>query len=240
MKRQLKVEIFKIFHSVPMLVIFLFFSLMGVLNGLIKFIPSGLTGYEAYIGVLTDTSLIFILSLSVSIFIASDFNDRTIQNEIKLGNSRKSAVVCRAIVALPVSGIIHIIYAAIGAILAGAANGFALEIPLLSIKGWSLLVFLEMIAIQSVVVFIVFLCRKVTSSIAVSVCTMVVLCNALRNLTDGAVFVQLFNMTCFSRMAMNMQAFSMSDILITMISALITIAVFVIGSVAAFQKAEVE
>ena len=58
---------------------------------------------------------------------------------------------------------------------------------------WCITIVLQLIALQSIIVLITFICAKASVAIATSVCFTFVMCNILRNFLNGEIFIR----SCF-------------------------------------------
>lgn len=153
----------------------------------------GMNVYKVFSDACCDTSFTFVSTLVSSWFIASDFGNRTIQHEIKLGYSRVSVIIVRAVPVFLTTIILH----SIGALSAMLGLGVKVGFSMSGFSGrdvwWCATIALQIVAFQSIIILIVFWLRSLGSAITVSVCFTFVACNVLRNYTDAKVFL----ISCF-------------------------------------------
>ena len=236
MYNQIRIEIYKCGKSMFFIFGFLVASVMlAVVNIFVH--GRDISGQQAMLGSLSDTSLLFIMALFVSYFIGGDFTNRTIQNEIRIGYSRISVVLARIIVVLPLATLLYLFYSIPYTLMMGAANGFAGNFAAWEVFSRVILFFVQVIAVLSFSALIMFWCRKSSLSMMISVCFTVITCNILRGfLNDNAIF----RVTSFYRIQMNSGAMTTQDILISFISATVTIVVVLLATFIVFRKAELK
>lgn len=146
--------------------------------------------YGAFIVSVSDTSFIFLLAIVSAWFMGSDFGNRTIQHEIKLGYSRMSVIFVRAVTVYALSILLHAGYVAGVMIGTGSRSktGFSPE----GFSGqdiwWCATIALQLIAFQSIIVCIAFFIRKFAAVIVISACFSFAACNVIRNFTDSGLF----------------------------------------------------
>lgn len=193
MYNQLKTERFK---AVRFRLVYLAAAVLaasGFFFGLLK-LPDSLNTAKVYSLSICDTSFMFIIALVAAWFAGNDFLNRTIHNEIKIGYSRFSVIVTRTVTTAQMSALLHMTYV-IAAVLGFSVKwGFDSSIFTLTNLMWLFVVLIQICANISIVMFIVFVLKKVTSAIAVTVVFSVVSCNVLRNFISESVF----RLTCFS------------------------------------------
>lgn len=191
MCNQLKVEFFKfrrfeLFYLGIMLMIG-----VGCSYGFIKF-PDG-NIYDGFAATLGDTSFMFVPALVSAWFVGNDFSNRTIHNEITTGYSRLSVLLVRELPVFLSTIMLHLIYVAATMVGLGIKKGFSFETFQIQDVYWCITVMLQLIAMQSIVVLITFICAKAAASIAVSVCFIFLMCNILRNFLE----IKVYTMSCF-------------------------------------------
>lgn len=144
--------------------------------------------YGAFIASNSDTSFTFLLTFVSAWFIGSDFGNRTIQHEIKLGYNRMSVVFVRAITVLGLAVFLHSCYIMGTMLGTGIKAGFSWagfgRCDIL----WCVTIALQLIAFQSIIVWIVFLVRRFAAAITISVCFTFITCNLIRNYTNSRLF----------------------------------------------------
>jgi ABC-2 type transport system permease protein len=196
-----------------------------------------ITGQQAFLGSISDTSLLFIMSLFVSYFIGNDFANRTIANEIRIGHNRMSVVLSRAIVALPFAALLYLFYAVPRALMTGVTNGFGVEVAMSEVFIRAVLFVLQVMAVTSFTTLIVFWCKKATLGMMASICFTVITCNILRSfLSENTIF----RLTSFYRIQMNSGAMTTQDISISFVSATVTIVVVLLATFIVFRKADLK
>ena len=231
MINQLKVESIKLRRFWLLYIASALCAVMGFLFGFLKF-SSANTLYDTFAAVVGDTSFMFIISLVIAWFIGNDFSTRTVHNEIKIGCSRLSVLLSKSFAAFPAAIIIHFSY--VLAVLVGFClkNGFDTSLFTVRNLMWTLVVALQIIALQSLTALIVFVLKRAAAAIAASVCIAVVMCNVLRNFFGS----ELFSLSCFCMAQKN-------DNRTLVLSALYALAlcIFFLGiSYALFRKAAVK
>ena len=230
MCNQLKVEFFK-FRRFELfyLGIFLMFG-VGCAYGFLKF-PGG-SMYDGFAATMGDVSFLFVSALISSWFVGNDFSNRTIHNEITTGYSRLSVLLVRELPAVLSAVMLHFTYVVATMIGLGVKRGFSFEVFQIQDLYWGITVMLQLIAMQSVVVLITFLCAKAAAAIAASVCVIFLMCNIVRNFLE----VKAYTMSCFCLA----QTHSNETLLPTGIIAILTILITVIITWFMFRKREVK
>ena len=204
----------------------------GFLLGLLKLLPENMETAKVFSLTICDTSFMFLISLVAAWFAGNDFQNRTIQNEIKAGYSRFSVFMARTITTVIMAVLLHLTY--VFSTVLGFAVSYRFDSSIISLTNfvWLLVVMLQICAIICIVMFIIFALKKVTSGIAVTVVFSFVSCNILRNFISESVF----RLTCFSLA-------QTSDNRTLALSAVFAAAVIVISLTAThfvFRKAEIK
>jgi len=238
MYNQLKIEFYKLKTSIMYYLMLVLFAVIGVSYGIIKFVPGDISGGQGFINTIGDTSFIFILTLFVCYFVGSDFSNRTIHNDIKIGYSRLSVVLTRGIVVLPAVALSHLVYVFSTAVSVGIINGLGTEMSIQSMIAQSVLVFIQIMTIQSFSLLIMFLCKKSSLGMVLSVCFTFLTCNILRNFLGEENF--LFKITSFYRIMMDFQSLTTNEILLSFTSAIVTLIIIFCVTHIAFRKAELK
>ena len=240
MYNQLKVEFYKLRTSR-----FLYLSIIGFLTASIMIYFANvirdsleITGHRAFLGSISDTSLLFIMSLFVSYFIGNDFANRTIDNEVRIGYSRMSVVISRTVVILPFTVLLYLLfYTAPCVLIMGINNGFGGEMGIQDIIIRIVLFALQLTAVLSFTVLIMFWCKKSSLGMMISVLFVVVTCNILRNyLMDNAVF----QATVFYRIMMNSGYMTLQEMQFSFVSAIATIMVVLFAMYIVFRKTDLK
>jgi len=238
MYNQLRVEFYKLKTSFVFYGFLLFFVILGISYGVLKLAPIGETGYDVFSDTVGDTSLMFTLTLFVSYFIGNDFSTRTIQNEIQIGYSRLSAMLVRMIVVLPATALFHLTYVFSTMLTVTAINGFGTEISVRDMLIKTVLVIIQVMAVQSFTILIMFICKKNTLGTVISIIFTSITCNILRNyLGEENV---LFKFTSFYRIMMNSKPMTANELSISFLSAFITLIVVLYVTHIAFRRTEIK
>ncbi|MBD5137472.1 MAG: ABC transporter permease [Lachnospiraceae bacterium] len=233
MINQLKVEGFKLRRFILLYIVALILFAAGFFYSYCKLylLPSMNTN-EVFACLVSDTSLIFIISLVTSWFIGNDFSSRTIHNEIKIGYSRLSILLSRLIIVYIISVLLHSIY------IFSAVLGFSLKSSfdnsIINTHNifWFLTVAAQLFAIQSIITFITFSLKKASASISAAVCFTFITCNIIRTFTDS----RIFTLSCFCLA----QDSSYKNLVPTFINAIIVIAIAFIATYICFRKTEIK
>lgn len=203
---------------------------LGGAYGFLKF-PDG-TIYDGFAGTLSDTSFMFVSALVSAWFVGNDFSSRTIHDEITTGCSRWSVLLVRELTAFLSAVILHVTYVVATVIGLGIQKGFSFEAFQIQDLYWCITVMLQLIAMQSVIVLITFICAKAAAAIAVSVCFIFLMCNILRNFVE----VKAYTMSCFCLV----RAHSYEMLIPAGIAAILTTAVIIIITWLVFRKREIQ
>lgn len=191
MYNQLKVEFFKLRHFWLFYIAVVGMAGMGFAYGYIQLAKLGCSMYDAFADTNCDTSFMFILALVSAWFIGSDFSSRTIHHEITLGYSRGSVLAVREISVYLSAVILHVVYIVFTMLGVGIKNGFSGSMFKIQDVPWCVTLLLQLIALQSIIAFISFMCAKASAAIAASVCFTFIMCNVLRIYFDGKIFTKL-------------------------------------------------
>ncbi len=188
--------------------------------------------YEVFKDAGSDTSFTFIITLLSSLFIGRDFNNRTIQHEIKLGYSRVSVIVVRAVPVFLMAVVLHFTGMLSAMIGFGIKNGFSMS----SFSGrdvwWCVTIAMQLAAFQSMIVFLIFLIRTLGTAMITSVCFTFAACNMLRNYTDA----KIFRISCFCLVRDNLT----ETLLPAAVFALAVVMIMFLASCFVFEKAEIK
>lgn len=233
MKNQFTVAFFKLRRFLLMYFAIIILAIFGALWGYQHL--AALEGYNSLYGAFlasnSDTSCIFLLSLVSAWFIGSDFGNRTIQHEIKFGYSRACVVLVRAAAVFGLAVLLHFCYIAGTMFGTGIRAGFSWE----GFGGrdilWCAVIALQLVAFQSIIVWIVFLIRKFAAAITISVCFAIISCNMIRTYTDA----ELFRISVFCLV----QDSSDKTLLSAGIFAAAVLAVMSVATYFTFRRAEV-
>ena len=143
--------------------------------------------------VVGDASFQIVISLCVAWFVGSEFNERTIQNELKLGYSRSSVLFVRFLYSGLLAVFLHISFI-LGAY-AGVAFKYGIELSGIKLDSliWLLVVLLQVVTSQSFTLFIVFLLKRALAAMVAATLLSLVACNILRNFMGS----KIFTLSCF-------------------------------------------
>lgn len=232
MCNQLKVELFKFRHFWLFYVAVIFMVGFGFSYGYIKLADIGCDIYDAFKENGCDTSFMWLVALVSAWFIGSDFSNRTIHHEITLGYNRWSVLMVRELPVLLSGILLHFIYVISSMIGVGSKTGFSVNMFSVQDLSWCITIMLQLIALQSIILLISFICANAPAAIAVSVSFVVIACNVLRNFLEGTVFTR----TVFYFAPDNMKETLLSTSVVAAMTWVITIAFTYI----VFRKKEIK
>lgn len=232
MCNQLKVTFFKFRQFWVFYLAFLCIAGLSFWNGFVKAAPLGVSAYEMFCGANCDTSLIFILAVTVSWFLGNDFSNRTIHHEITLGYSRLSVLLVRELPVMISGVILHFAFVVLSVVGVACKNGFDGSLFQVQDIFWCLTVMLQIFALQSIITMITFICGKATSAIAASVCFIIVTCNVLRNFLYDTFFEK--TVFCFAK---NNES---ETLIASSVVAVITLVVVIALTYLVFRKKEIK
>ena len=230
MCNQLKVEFFKFRHFILFYLGLILMAGVGGSYGFLKFPNADI--YDGFTATLSDVSFMFVTALVSAWFVGNDFSNRTIHNEITTGYSRLSVLFVRELPAFLSAVITHFMYVVSTMIGLGMKKGFSFEGFQIQDLYWCIVVMLQLIAMQSIIVFITFLCAKAAASIAASVCVIFFMCNIARTFVE----TKVYTLSCFSLAGNH----SCETLIPTGIAAIVTIVVVVSITWLIFRKREVK
>ena len=231
MCNQLKVTFFKFRHF------WLFYIAVICMAGFgfsYRFVIAGTGGnvYDAFMATNSDTSFMFILSLITAWFLGSDFSNRTIHHEITLGYSRWSVLLVRELPVLLSGVILHFAYVFSAVFGVACKNGFSVSLFGTQDIFWCIAIMLQLIALQSIITMITFICAKAPAAIAISVSFTIIACNVLRNFLGE---------TFFTKTAFYLARDNANETLIpTSVVAVITLIVSIALTYLIFRKKEIK
>lgn len=188
--------------------------------------------YDAFISTNCDSSLMFIISLISAWFLGSDFSNRTIHHEITIGYSRWSILIAREFPVLLSGMILHFVYVCSAMLGVAIKTGFLGSMFSAQDVFWCITIMLQLMALQSIITLITFICAKVAAAIAISVSFTIIACNVLRNFLDGTVFTK----TVFFLAPNNAN----ETLIPTSIVAVITLIVSIVFTYLIFKKKEIK
>lgn len=182
--------------------------------------------------VVCDTSFVFLISIIAALFIGIDFGNRTICNEIKLGYSRLHILFSRMIVVCVFAILFHLTFIISTIFGFFAERGVDTSLFCMENAFWLLTVLIQLSAITSGVVLISFIAKKVAEAVALSALYTFICCNILRNFISAKIYV----LSCFYFVQNN----SLGNLVSAIISALVTMIVFLVIGTIIFNKVEVK
>ena len=232
MCNQLKVEFFKFRHFWLFYIAVIFMFGLGFTYGYVKLAGMGYNLYDAFRATGCDTSFMIILALVSAWFIGSDFSNRTIHHEITLGYSRWSVLMVRELPVLLSGMLLHFIYVISCMLGVGSKTGFSVSMFSIRDFYWCITILLQLIALQSIVLLISFICANAPAAIAISVSFMMIVCNVLRNFLEGTFFTK----TVFYFAPNNTK----ETLLPTSVVAVLTLVVTVVSTYIVFRKKEIK
>ena len=189
MCNQIKVTFFKFRHFPLFYLVALFMAAFGVYVGL-KLSNLDTSVYITFQLANCDTSILFMVNLVTAWFVGRDFGNRTINHEITSGYSRWSVMMVRQLPVMLSAVILHYITVFSAVFTVACKTGFpGCPFQTQDIY-WCLTVMLQLIALQSIIVLISFLCAKPSAAIAATACFTFVTCNALRNFLDKTFYTK--------------------------------------------------
>lgn len=186
----------------------------------------------AFSHVVSDNSFVFIIAIVTALFMGKDFSNRTICNEIKLGHSRFHILLSRTVVVCVFAVLLHVVYIISTIVGFSVVRGFDTSLFSGENALWLLTVLLQLVAIISGVVLISFSVKKVSEAIVLSALCSVICCNILRNFIRA----KIYTLSCFCFV----QNSSSENLVPALVSAFITMIVFLAIAAIAFNKAEVK
>lgn len=193
MCNQIKVQFFKLRHFMLFYLALICMAGFGFSYGFVKIASIGGEVYDAFATTLCDASFMFVSALVGAWFIGSDFSNRTIHHEIALGYSRWSVLLVRELPVLLSGVLMHLVYTLSAVLGTGLKGGFSFDSFSTHDIFWCLTVVLQLIALQSIIALISFICAKAPAAITASVSVIIVMCNILRNFLGNT----FYNRTVF-------------------------------------------
>lgn len=232
----LKVEFYKLKKFQIGYIAVLFMAVMGFFYG--KSIMGGAafeTGDNTAVifsYLVSDTSLVFLISIVAALFMGKDFSNRTIGNEIKLGHSRFHILLSRTVMVCILAVLLHVTYIVSTILGFSAVRGFDTSLFSRENALWLLTVLIQLMAVTSGVVLISFIAKKASEAIVLSALYTAICCNILRNFVSA----KIFTMSCFYFVQNN----NSENLVSAIISALVTMVVFLMTAAIIFNKADVK
>lgn len=187
---------------------------------------------EVFQTVVGDTSLMFIIMLIIAWFLGKDFSTRTIQNEIRIGYSRASVLLSRYVITFFAAILLHFIWIISNLIGFVMKCGMDFSIFNFTNFAWLIIVFMQIMAITSVVVMIEFFAKNALAAMVATAVTVFVTCNVIRNVIE----MKVYQLTCFGLV----QTGSWTILLPAMLYAIIVILVTGMITYMGFRNAEIK
>ena len=209
------------------LVILIIFGVMQSFSGL-----RPITSMDAAVYSICDTSLVFLITLAISVYVGNDFSNRTIHNSIKLGYRRHWLVLSKMLPALGMAAVLQFAFALATVIPVGLRYGFSCAVPAGNMLLWWFVCLVQCCAAESFIVLIGFICRSLSVTMAAGTCFTIVTCNILRNFLESKVF--LFSCFHFA------EDYSYNALLAALAAAVVVLACVICAAFALFNKAEVK
>ena len=175
-----------------------------------------------------DVSLIFFIAILGAWFVGIDFSNRTIQRSVVTGCSRFSVVISRLLPSCAMAVIFHLCFVFSDMLGLGIQAGFSFKGFTLTDLAWLLVVLLQVTALESVFVFITFVCGNVYSAITASVAVDIVACNIMRNYFPAGIYRDLC--FCFADNC------TKERLILCSVFAIITIIVMITATTLVFRK----
>ena len=182
--------------------------------------------------IVCDTSFVFLISIIAALFISVDFGNRTICNEIKLGYSRFHILLSRMAVVCVFAILFHLTFIISAIVGFFAERGVDTSLFCIENAFWLLTILIQLSAVTSGVVLISFIAKKVAEAVALSALYTFVCCNILRNFISA----KIYTLSCFSFVQNN----NSENLVSAIVSALVTMIVFLVIGTIIFNKAEVK
>lgn len=233
MRNQLRVEFYKLTRFLGMYLTVIVLAGIGFSYGYIHLSKlNTISVNEVFQSVVSDTSLMIINLLVIAWFLGKDFSTRTIQNEICIGHSRKSVLISRYIITFFAAIMMHFIW--IASTLIGFIVKRGMDSSIFSFRNfiWLLIVFLQVVAITSMVVMIAFFVKNASVAMVATAISVFIGCNVTRAYVDADVY----QFTCFGLV----QNGSWTVLLPAMLYAIVLILVFGLVTYLGFRKAEIK
>ena len=244
MRNQMRVAFTNVIHSKFFYLTFAIMGVFSVMNIIKQIIIDRTTdtGASVFIQTLEDSSLTFVLSVCVACMIGSEFTNRTIDNEVRIGYSRFSVVLSRAIVILPLSVMPCYLEVAMSTISTGIANGFQPSLPAADLLIRFAIFSIQVISIQSVTLLIMFACKKAFTGIIISFVFALLTCNILRALwpVGGGIFKYTNYYRIMMTVELGTDTLSAQDNWISLAVAIISLAITVCAAYIIFWRAELK
>lgn len=180
-----------------------------------------------------DTSFVFLIAIVAALFIGKDFSNRTICNEIKLGYSRFQILISRMLVVCVFAVLFHASFVISTVLGFSVVRGFDASVLSVGNALRLLTALVQLIAVLSGVVLISFIAKKMSEAIVISATYAFICCNILRNFYWQN---RIFRLTCFYFVDDN----STENLVNAIISAVVTMVIFLTIAAVSFNKADIK
>ena len=239
MDNQIRVVLLKLIKSKALYITVLLYTLLGVWSSLGPILYDGMdwTAQYGFLLFISSRNTLIISAIFAAYMLGKDFSNRTINNEIRIGYSRLSVILSRAVVILPTTAILYFFTLIPCIIIFGVYNGFGfyIAIPVLILR--LVLFLIQTISITVFSMLFVFWTKKTAAGL--------IACLVFNIITDPHTFMflessYLFRLTSFYRIYMNNTELIAFDIIISFISAIFTIACVLFATYVVFRKAELK
>ena len=228
----LKVEFYKLKKFSFGYIVLLFFLVIGIIGGGYKFPDIFENTAAIFASNVSDTSLVFTISLAVAFFMGKDFSSRTIDNGIKLNYSRFEILLSKLIVVCTFAAFIHTAWVAANVLSFAAVRGFDSSVLCAENAFWLITVLIQLSAVISGVMLITFITRTAAGAIAISSMYVLICCNILRNFVDAKIFTM--SPFCFA------QDNNTENLFFTAIVAFVTLIIFSAAAAVIFNRSDVK
>lgn len=228
----LSVEFYKLCRKKAIYIAAVFMAGFGALLSFDFFASRPIDTMDMALYAVSDTSLVFIITLAVAAYVGSDFADRTIHNSVKLGYGRWQIVLSKMIPAMVLSVLLQLCYGLGTVIPVGIRYGFASTMSPGTVILWWFVCLVQCCAAESFIVLITFLVRNQTMTMAVGTCFTLVTCNLLRNFMSQ----RIFEISCFYFA----QDYSTKNLLTVLAAAVVVLVCTVAGACVGFRNAEIK
>lgn len=233
---QIRVEFYKLTRLLGFYFATILLAGIGVIHGYIllsNFNRTNITSVnEVFQTVVGDTSFIFVIMLIIAWFLGKDFSTRTIQNEIRIGYSRESVLISRYVITFFAAVLLHFIWVVSALIGFVVKRGMDFSVFSFINFVWLIIVFIQIMAITSVVIMIEFFAKNASVAMVITTVTVFVTCNIIRNFIE----IKVYQFTCFGLV----QNGSWTVLLPAMLYAIVVILVIGMITYMGFRKAEIK
>ena len=180
MINQFRVEFYKLRHLMLFRRVMVFVVLLGIFGWFyvkwyLYFWPQYYSRDMSTMGNLffegmSDTSFVFLYSMVTAWFVGTDFDNRTIHNEIAVGYSRWSVLFSRIFTCWCASILLHAVTTVFYTEVGWFAYGYGFHVPKLGMRDfiWLGVIQLQLMAMQSLVVLITIISANAATALVVS------------------------------------------------------------------------